>query len=147
MSATGRNFQRDRGIVRQLPEKHSLEPYRAEHGRIKAALKINLSLGYIATCDPGQDRFLCKLQIEHPARWQGSGQEILVLEREFLHLDTIIDWLLNLEEPVMSALFSDCREDIKDRDVIRVLLALVDQIRSLAVALAEDEKTRRKILE
>ncbi len=144
---TGRSFQRDGAIVIQVPEKQLLEPYAAEYGRIKATLEIELYLSYVATVDPGMDRFRCKLCIECPARWFGSQPEILTLEREMLHFQTVIEWLLGMEIPVKDALFHDCREDIKDREVVRVLFAIVDQIRPLNAALAYDEKTRRNMLQ
>lgn len=147
MGVGDRNFQRYGMIIKQEPRRQLLEPFEAEFGKVKARLKIELRLSYLAVLDPGMDRFLCKLYIKRPARWQGSDKETLALEREFLRLDVIIDWLSGLQGPIIGALFNDCREDIKDSDPIRVLLALVDQIRPLGVALAEDEKIRRKMLE
>jgi hypothetical protein len=147
MIVAGRIFQRDGAIVRQVPDKKFLGPYKAQYGSIQAALKIELCLSYLATCDPGMDKFHCSLRVECPARWRGSREEVLTLEREIIHFDTLIDWLLGMERPVIDALFHDCRESIKDREVMRVLLALVDQIRPLKAALAQEEETRRKMLQ
>lgn len=143
---TGRNFQLKGAIVIQAPDNYLTGPFKAEFGKVKGRLGIGLCLSYIATVDPGKDRFICGLSLERSARWMGSQPETLVLTREFLSLNRVIYWLLELEESVAVALFNDDRDSIDGREVIRVLLAIVDQLKPLSDALAEDEKVRRKIL-
>lgn len=146
---TGRCFKIDGPKIAQSTEAHPVGPFQAEFGPVKGKLEIKLGLSYVAVVDPGHDRLICRLSIERPSQWMGSDAETLILEREFLYLHAVVDWLLGLEELVMSALFNVRHENdsiIKDKEIIRVLLAIVDQLKPLQKALAADEAIRRKML-
>lgn len=147
---TGRRFEVDGAKIVQSTETHPVGPFQAEFGPVKGKLEIELKLSYIAVLDPGHDRLICRLFIERPSRWIGSHVEILTLEREFLFLHAVVDWLFGLEESIVSALFNERYKNdsiINDREVIRVLLAIVDQLKPLGEALKEEEKVRKKMLE